>query len=339
MGGVVNDTRKRIGKLLHCSSKQVVFTPSATIALNIVISGLIQKGLKSIYVSPFEHNAITRVLHHYEKNNQIRVHQLPFTDSFSFELEKARYQFQSVRPDLVIMSHASNVIGFVLPVEKVFSLAKEYDATTLIDMAQTAGLVDIDIGKEIFDFAVFAGHKTLLGPTGISGFVMKSNYQLPTTLFGGTGFESANQDMPESIPERFEIGTQNTVGIAGLNASLQWIEEKGMPALFESESRNRQRLLDILSKYSFIQTVGIFPNQEYVGIVSCLFDEISSDSAGIILNDRGVAVRTGLHCSPTAHKFIGTFPAGTIRFSVSSLTSDDDFVELVEALDSIEEEI
>ena len=224
-GGLILDTRKRIQELLHCPAKQVVFTPTATIALNIIIQGIIASGVKNVYISPFEHNAVTRTLHHYDQIERISVTQLSVTKDLKYDLEKIRYQFDAVKPDLVIVSHASNTIGLIAPIEDIFSLAKKYDAYTLVDMAQSAGLVDCNIGQNCIDFAVFAGHKTLYGPTGISGFVMEPSIKLPAVLFGGTGYESANQDMPESIPEKYEMGTLNIVGIAGLNASLKWIQE------------------------------------------------------------------------------------------------------------------
>ena len=246
--GMVDDTRKAIKQLLHCPAKQVVFEPSATISLNIIIQGIIQKGARNIYISPFEHNAVTRTLHHYKKRGQIKVEELAVDQKLNYDIQRIRFQFETIPPDLVIVSHASNVIGLVAPVEEIFSLAKEFHAITLLDMAQTAGLVDLDIGKEIIDFAVFAGHKTLLGPTGISGFVMKPGIELEPVFFGGTGFDSANQDMPTSLPERFEFGTMNTVGIAGLNASVKWILQQGVEVLAAAEAENRNKLLTLLKE-------------------------------------------------------------------------------------------
>lgn len=338
-GELILDTRKRIQELLHCPAKQVIFTPTATIALNIIIQGIIASGVKNIYISPFEHNAVTRTLHHYEQIERISVTQLSVTKDLKYDLEKIRYQFDAANPDLVIVSHASNTIGLVAPIEDIFSLAKKYDAYTLVDMAQSAGLIDCNIGLNCIDFAVFAGHKTLYGPTGISGFVMEPSIKLPAVFFGGTGYESANQDMPESIPEKYEMGTLNIVGIAGLNASLKWIQETTMETLAQKEQENRGRLLEILSNYDFIRIVGNYESNEYVGIVSCLIEGISSDSAGNIFDRQGISVRTGLHCAPLAHKFIGTYPAGTIRFSVNYFTSEEDFEQLIEALDFIEENL
>ena len=337
--GLISDTRTRLMNLLHCDAKQVIFCPSATIALNMILQGLLKQNVKNVYITPFEHNAVTRILHRYEQENGLKVEKLAVSNELQFDLERIRYQFASIKPDLVIMSHVSNVIGLIAPVAEICSLAKEYNGTTGIDMAQSAGLVDLNVGLESIDFAVFAGHKTLYGPTGISGFIMKPGYNLPVVLMGGTGYDSANQNMPNSLPERYEMGTLNISGIAGLNAALSWIQETGIPALYDAEKKNRERLLNLFHQYDFLRIVGNHESSKCVGIVSCLIDGISSDSAGAIFFERGISVRTGLQCAPVAHQFLGTYPAGTIRFSTSYFTSDDDFAELREALDDIQSEL
>lgn len=337
--GLVENTRLKIQALLHCPSKQVIFEPTATISLNIILQGLMGPEIKNVYISPFEHNAVTRTLHHYETLGMIKITQLAVTNDLSYDIQRIQYQFEAVQPDLVVVSHASNVIGLIAPVDEIFECAKKRKAVTVLDMSQTAGLVDCDIGKEIYDFAVFAGHKTLLGPTGLSGFVMKPSIELKPTIFGGTGYDSANQEMPDSIPERYEMGTMNISGVAGLNAAISWIEDQGIENLYQSELTARNRLLALLSQYDFIKIVGNSPKQRYVGIVSCCLEGISSDTAGQLFNDRNVSVRTGLHCAPLAHRFLGTYPAGTIRFSVNHFTSDSDFETLQAALDDIEENL
>ena len=336
---LADETRQLIQNLFHCPAKQVVFQPTATISLNVIIQGLIVSGAKNIFVTPFEHNAVTRVLHHYAELDRITVHQLSVTKDLQYDLQRIQYQFDRDRPDLVIVSHASNVIGLVAPAEEIFLLAKKYGAKTVLDMSQTAGLVDCNIGLESFDFAVFAGHKTLHGPTGISGFVMKSDIALPPVLFGGTGFESANQEMPDNLPERYEIGTMNTLGLAGLNAAVKWINEKGTDNHYSDELSKREHLLALFGDYDFLQIVGDVPSRKYIGIVSCTMNGIASDTAGQLFFEQGIAVRTGLHCAPLAHQFLGTYPAGTIRFSVSCFTSNQDFDELKVALDYIEENL
>ena len=338
-GTLIKDTRERLQKLLHCPAKQVVFTPTATIALNIIIQGLIKKGLRNVYISPFEHNAVTRTLHYFEEKGDILVSKLHVNQDLSYDLERIRFQFDDIKPELVIISHASNVIGLVAPIEDIFGIAKEYNAYTVADMSQSAGLVDTNVGLNCFDFAVFAGHKTIYGPTGISGFVMNPTIVLEPVLFGGTGFESANQNMPMSLPERYEMGTGNIAGMAGLNAALKWLEEQGIDSIWALEMQHRKRLLEIISRYDFLKIVGNNDKQKFVGIVSCVMEGISSDSAGAVFDRFGISVRTGLHCAPLAHQFLGTYPAGTIRFSVGYFTSDEDFEALEEALDGIEDSL
>ena len=336
---LIKDTRERLQKLLHCPAKQVVFTPTATIALNIIIQGLIKKGLRSVYISPFEHNAVTRTLHYFEEKGDIVVNKLYVNRDLGYDLERIRFQFDDIKPDLVIISHASNVIGLVAPIEEIFAIAKEYKAYTVADMSQSAGLVDTNVGLNCFDFAVFAGHKTIYGPTGISGFMMNPAVVLEPVLFGGTGFESANQNMPMSLPERYEMGTGNIAGIAGLNAALKWLEKQGIGNIWALEMQHRKRLLEVINRYDFLKIVGNNDEQKFVGIVSCVMEGISSDSAGAIFDRFGISVRTGLHCAPLAHQFLGTYPAGTIRFSIGYFTSDEDFEALEEALDGIEDNL
>lgn len=337
-GKLISETRELLKKLLHCPQKKVVFTPSATFALNMIIQGIIYSGAKNIYISPFEHNAITRVLHHFEKQNMIVVHQLKL-ENFDFNFERIKYQFEEIKPDLVICTHASNVTGIIFPVADLCNLSKTFGATTVIDMAQTCGLVDLDCGNQNIDFAVFAGHKTLYGPTGIGGFVMNQNIVLPPVIFGGTGVDSINPEMPSTIPEKYEMGTQNILGISGLNASLKWILNIGIGNLYEKEVENRKQLIELFTNFDFVKVVGNCETSNYVGIVSVLLEGISSDTAENIFSEQGIAVRGGLQCSPFAHKFFGTSPAGTVRFSTSYFTSEEDFLHLEKVLKYLEEEM
>lgn len=341
-GKMVSETRNRFKQLLHCENKQIVFTPSATIALNMILQGVLDGKMTAranVYISPFEHNAVTRILHYYEKTGKINVRLLAIKENLTYDFEKIQAQFTKDSPDLMVMNHASNVIGLISPVEKLCSVAKKYNAVTVIDMAQTAGLVDTNVGLETIDFAVFAGHKTLYGPTGISGFAMKPDFDLDPVLFGGTGFESANQDMPNDIPQRYEMGTLNIAGIAGLHASLGWILDEGIDYLWEHEQLKRKELLKILRSYHFVKIVGDNESNQYVGIVSCVIDGLPSDTAASVFAEKNIAVRSGLQCAPLAHKTLGTFPSGTIRFSCSAFTGDADFVDLKQSLEWIKENL
>lgn len=340
-GKLIAETRLKLQKILRCHNKQIVFTPTATIALNMILQGVVEKlgstKKLQVYISPFEHNAVTRVLYHFSKIGKISVQILPISESLEYDFESLQKMFDKNNPDLMVVSHASNVIGLVSPVKELCGLAKKYGAITVLDMAQTAGLVDLNVGLETIDFAVFAGHKTLYGPTGISGFAMKSDFNLPAVLFGGTGFDSANEDMPTDIPQKFEMGTLNIAGIAGLHAALDWILEQNVSCIWEKEQKNRQRLLEILNRYDFIHTVGVNKDSAYVGIVSCVVDGIPSDTAASIFSERNIALRSGLQCAPLAHKTLGTFPSGTVRFSCGAFTCDEDFAELEKVLEMIKD--
>lgn len=335
---VMEDTRNLLLELFHAQGKKVLFQPTATEALNLVLRGLPWQDGMVVYVTPFEHNAVTRTLNYIQKDYKLRIIELAVDrNTLSYQLEKIAYQFQDTQPSVVIASHASNVCGVIAPIEKIFPLAKKYSAVTVADMSQTAGLVDVDLIAAQVDYAVFAGHKTLYGPFGASGAIVPPNVDLLPLIFGGTGIESANPLMPDILPEKYEAGSHNVQAIAGLYAALKWSKKTGISAIREQESRARERLLKILSDYPFIQTIK--GEASTVGVVSCVFDGYSSDSIGQVLNEQGIACRVGLHCAPTAHRFLGTFPTGTVRFSVGYFTTEKDFEKLQAALDYIEENI
>lgn len=347
---IAAETRVFIQKILGCPNKDVIFTPGATFALNIVIQGLLsdfdfsgneRAGLeekKTVYISPFEHNSVTRVLHHFEKIGAAEVKTLFVSPDFEYEIEKINAQFAENPPDIVIVSHASNVIGLVAPVLEIFAAAKKFGAATVTDMAQTAGLVPLETASDLVDFAVFAGHKTLYGPFGIGGFAKSRNAALEPVLFGGTGVESANQDMPENILGRYEMGSQNICSVAGLHAAAEWFL-RNAEEIRAAEEKNHRRLLEILKRYDFVKILG--PSDRFaektkcIGVVSTLFEGYSAEDIGNVLDEKEIAVRTGLQCSPLAHKFLGTFPAGTVRFSVGYFTSEEDFRALENALEYI----
>lgn len=334
---LVEDTRARLLRLFDCTQNQkVIITPSATESLNVILQGLPWRNNINVYISPFEHNAVTRILHHLSNTHQFAIHQLCVNPTtLTYDLEKIKYQFQDNAPQIVVITHSSNVCGAVAPIKEIFDLAKNYDAITITDMAQTAGLIKTSLSEVKSDFTVFAGHKTLYGPMGVGGFIMDNSIKLTPLLYGGTGVDSADQDLPETLPERFEVGSPNVSAIAGLNAALQWIEETSIAEILKKENENKNKLHQLLKKYDNIKT--FIPSSESIGVVSGIFDGYSSDSIGKVLDKHGVAVRTGLHCSPTAHRFLKTFPGGTVRFSISYFTSVEDFEMLGEALDYIEE--
>ncbi len=336
---MVDDTRKMLLELNHCPNRAVVFTPSATEALNVIINSYVKRNKLNVYLSPFEHNAVARVIFHLQQVFEIKVHTLAFDKSdVAYDLEKIKSQFSENRPDVVIISHASNVCGILAPIAKICALSKTHGAINIIDMCQTMGLVDTNLNNDNIDYSVFAAHKTLYGSMGLGGFICALNADLEPLIYGGTGVDSSNPNLPVSIPERYEVGSLNLLAIAGLNAALKWIRSVGIDAIYKKEQENRRHLLELLAKYDNIKIVLQAKDKDSaIGVVSCVFDGLGSDNIGQILSGRDVAVRTGLHCAPNAHRFLGTCPAGTVRFSVGYFNTDSDFERLEEALDYIHE--
>ena len=332
---LIEETRKLLLDLFHCINKKVVFTSTATEAINLILSGIDIPEKSTVYISPFEHNAVTRMLHYLQKKTDFSIEQLAVSkETKAYDTAKISEQFKNKKPFCVIVSHASNVCGAVAPIEYIFSEAKQSDAVTIVDMCQTAGLIDTDLSSDIYDFAVFEGHKTLYGPMGIGGFVCKPSVSVPPLIYGGTGVESANQDMPDEVPVKYEAGSHNISATAGLNAALKWIMKTGIEKIYSEEQAKKERLVSVLKSYS---NINVIEPEESIGVVSCTFDGYSSDNIGQVLSDHDIAVRTGLHCSPYAHKFLETFPAGTVRFSLNYFNDDDDFEKLNEVLEYIEE--
>ena len=337
-GEIAKAAKSNLKKLYGCPADEVIFTASATDALNRILLGLNLAKDDVVYCTPFEHNAVTRPLFHLAETTGIKIEVLTFdTETFMPRYEEIEEAFAAQPPRLVVMTHASNVCGAVVPVETIARMAKAYSATTVIDMSQTAGLLPLQLSSDLFDFAVFAGHKTLYGPFGIGGFFCKRGAKLSPVLFGGNGINSVEQRLPENIVQMEEIGSQNTYAIAGLKASTDWLLEQGLEAIRKIEMENRDRLLECLRVVEFCSLVGESMECERIGVVSALFDGYSPDEGEMVLGRCGVAVRSGIQCAPYAHRFLGTLPAGTIRFSVSALTGDPEFDALERALDAIAE--
>ena len=332
---IADETRELLLNLFHCSNKKVVFTNTATEALNIIIKGINIPNGANVYISPFEHNAVTRTLYYLSQKTDFNLIQLE-TDKQTLLLntDKIKLQFERNPPFSVIISHVSNVIGAIAPIEQIFELAKQYNAITIADLCQSAGLIDINISSVNYDYIVFAGHKTLYGPLGVSGFISSFPQKIDPIIIGGTGVESANQSMPDEIPVKYEAGSHNTTAIVGLNASLKWILETGVNTIHQKEQENYEKLCSVFDDYGNIH---YYKPANHAGVISCLFDGYSSDEIGQVLSQNNIAVRIGLHCAPYAHKFIGTFPAGTVRFSVSYFNTESEFERLDKVLDYINE--
>lgn len=330
--------KANLRKILGCPTHDIAFTASATDALNRVLFGIDLHEGDHVYATPLEHNAVTRPLHHLETAHGIEVHKLRFNSvTLLPEMDAIRAEFERHTPRAVIATHASNVCGAIVPFHELFTLAKEYGALTVLDMSQTAGLVQVNLAAEPVDFAVFAGHKTLYGPFGIGGIVCPRGSRLKPVLYGGNGIDSANQDMPENIVSMIEVGSQNLYAVAGLEASTDWILNTGTSVMRSREEERAARLRELLATSPNIRTIGASMECDAVGVVSTVFDGYAPDEIGMVLDRMGITVRSGLHCAPWAHAFLGTMPAGTVRFSVNATTPDEAFCVLENSLAEIRE--
>jgi len=330
---MIQDTKNKLGKLIDADSSTISFESSATESLNLIIYGLDLKAGDHVYISPFEHNAIVRPLYNLQSKVGFTIHIIPFDkQTWEVNLDELHDEFTQFCPKAVFLSHISNVTGYVLPYEEIFSLSKSFGAVNVLDCAQSLGVLNPD--KRNIDFAVFAGHKSLYASFGVAGFYDLSNYKLQIIKSGGTGSDSLNHFMPENGSQRYEAGSINSVAIAGLNESLNWLKANP-PYNYEKEMTDY-----LISQLLTIDKVRLFlpkNHKRILGIVSISLDGYSSTDVGSILaDDYNICVRTGFHCSPFVHDFIGSMGSqGTVRISISAFTRKDDIDYLIKAIRSL----
>ena len=332
---LIVETKQLLRELVHADiDSAVVFAPSITIALNQVINGLKYTKNSVVYISPYEHNAVARTIHQLAQRVGFQIKQLPIDSGYEIDIDKIKYEFSKAKPSIVICTHVSNVTGYVLPVDDIFREAKKNDAICVLDSAQALGLIPIDVRTMPVDIIAFAGHKTLYGPFGIGGFINVTGIEVDEYIYGGTGSDSLNLDMPSHPEGKYEAASSNIVAIAGLNAALKEINEQ--------ENFNTEKKLSdyLISKMSKIKRVKLFLPKNldrHVGIVSFVIQGMASDDVGSILDeDFDIAVRTGYHCAPYIHDYIGDkIYNGTIRVGVGKFTKIEDIDYFIKAIEEI----
>lgn len=333
---LITDTKQMLRELLHVDlSATVVFTASVTIAMNQIINGLSLREGATVYVSPYEHNAVARPLFQLSKCKKLKLKELPVSpDTLEINLEKMKYEFSKDKPEAVFCTHVSNVTGYILPVKEIFSEAKKHGGITILDSAQSLGLIDVATNDLKADIVAFAGHKTLYGPFGIGGFVNVTGIPLDVFIAGGTGSDSLNLEMPMSQATRYEASSMNIVAVAGLNAALRVLNQE---KILQHEKELTAYLLNELSKMEGITVFSPYSENEQVGIVSFVLDGISSEDLGMIFDeDFDIAVRTGFHCAPFIHKYLkDENKLGTVRIGLSQFTTKQDIDKLLDALREI----
>lgn len=314
------NTRNLLKNILNINSKtkEVVFTPSATFAINMILKGISYPDGANIYYTPFEHNASLRPLYYLEDAQNVNLIKIPINQkTYLPDFNKLKNLFETKSPHMLVASHISNVCGVIQPVEQLARLAKDYNSHVLIDGAQSAGLININ--QENIDFYVWAGHKSLYGPFGIAGVVAekKSLQNIEPLLYGGTGINSALKKMPSELPYKYEAGSNNILAIAGLNAALKWIQQNTIKKIYEHDKKITSELIDVLQNFMDIELFLPENLDNHINIVSIKVNGYSPDEFGKLLDEKfDIAVRTGLHCAPEAHDFLGTFSKGLIRFSL-----------------------
>ncbi len=320
---LIYDTREEIADFFNAGDPMgVIFTGNATHALNLAIYGLLRPGDRAV-TTAMEHNSVMRPLRHLEKKGA-ELHVVPCAQDGTVDLVEMA---EAVTPGtrLVISVFASNVVGTIMPVKEIAEIAHRAGALLLVDAAQAAGALPIDMQELGIDLLAFTGHKALLGSPGSGGLVIRAGVdvsQIQPLMRGGTGSQSELEEHPDFLPDRFESGTPNLVGIASLQAGIRWLRQRGMEAIREYEKDLTRQLIEGLSQIPRLKIYGTLNAEKCVAIVSFTTEgRTVSEIATRLDEEYDVLVRVGLHCAPAAHRTIGSFPEGTVRLAPGVFTT------------------
>lgn len=333
-GRVIDRTRRSLAKLLgNVEPSRILCTPSTTVALNLAFKGLLQAG-DHVVTTSMEHNSVMRPLHGLQKLG-ISHSQIPCSPSG--ELDPSDIP-PLIRPQtrLIALIHGSNVTGNLMPVSEVGKMAREHGILLLVDAAQTMGRIPIDPQESNIDLLAGPGHKGLLGPMGTGFLYVRPGLELEPLWEGGTGTYSESMEQPETWPERFESGTLNAPGLAGLAAGIAEVQKLGLEAIAAHEQSLIESLAAGLSQLPGIILYGSPDKSSSTGTLSFNVQELDcSEVAHILDTAYAIAVRSGLHCAPAAHRTINTFPHGTVRASVGPYNTQEDIETLIHAVSEI----
>ncbi len=333
---VVYETRELLKTLFNASdSKNVIFTANITQSLNMVMKGYLKSG-DHVLVSSMEHNAVMRPLIQL-KDSGVTFDRIPCTSEGELILESIE---GLIHPNTkaIIMTHASNVCGTMMPIEEVGKICEKHRLKFIVDAAQTAGVIDIDMKAMHIDVLTFTGHKSLLGPQGIGGFLVTDEMAASIEPFisGGTGSFSHTEDMPSQMPDKFEAGTLNTPGVYGLNAALKYVMALGLNEIRHKEMVLTQMFLEGLKRFPKVTVIGKQDMVNRTAVVSIQIEGIDIAHVAYLLDkEYHIMTRVGLHCAPHAHKTLGTYPIGTLRFSFGHMNTPEEVEQCLEALEAI----
>ena len=324
------ECRKRLKELFNVNSEEeIIFTENCTMALNTVIFGLLNEG-DHVLISSMEHNSVTRPLESL-KDKGVTYSTFDYSYDNNETVDNVR---NLIKPEtkLVICTHASNVFGFRFPIERICALCHAYGILFCVDSAQSAGVFDIDVGTNQYDFVCMSGHKSLYGPMG-TGVLILNNRNLKPLLYGGTGTESVKKSQPEGLPEKFESGTQNMNGISGLKAGVDFVKNRGIKNIYNHEYKLAKRLFNGLANNRKVITYNkSFDYGKVAPVVSFNIDGVYSEDLVAKLNKYGIMTRGGLHCSPLAHKTMNTIENGTVRVVPGAFNTINDINYLLNVI-------
>lgn len=333
---VVLDTREQLARMFRAKdSRHVIFTPGITYSLNYFIKGFLKSG-DHVIVTGIEHNAVMRPL------TQMAEYGVTYSvaDTDVDGSVEAECVERLIRPETkaVIISHASNVCGTVIPIKEIGDICRQHDIFFAVDAAQSAGTMPIDMQAYSIDFLAFTGHKGLLGPQGIGGFLISERLdkEMKPYIAGGTGSQSDSLEMPENLPDKYESGTMNLPGIIGLHAALSYIEKTGLQTIHDKKMELTKYFLERVREIEGVRIVGKPDTKGRVAVVSLDFENVDNAVAAFELEqDYGVMTRVGLHCAPLAHKSLKTYPQGTVRFAFSTSNTKEEIDRCVEGIYSL----
>ena len=336
---LVFETRELLCSLFNGDDvSDVVFTKNITESLNVVLKGLLKPG-DHILVSSMEHNAVMRPVVQLAGQG-VEFDRIPCEEDGSLRLDAVEGM---IKPNTraIVMLHASNVCGTVMPADEIGKICKEHGIFFILDCAQTAGLMKIDMQEMNIDALCFTGHKSLLGPQGIGGFILKKHMVplIEPLISGGTGSISHSEEVPAFMPDRYEPGTMNLPGIMGLRAALLWHKQQPEGSILKKELELTERFikgLEPLEKQGLVKIAGKRGTQGRVGVVSIMPLKLDPAELAFRLDSEyGIMTRVGLHCAPNAHKTLGTYPTGTVRFSFGFFNTEEEIDAALKATGEI----
>ena len=331
-GEVIDDTRKMLTTFFNGTDhNRLCFSYNSTDALNLVIFGMLRPGDHAISTT-IEHNSVLRPLYHLSREG-VDVDLVPFDGDGFVDPDEIRKKF---RPNtrLVIVDHASNVIGTVQPIREIGRYCREAGIPFAIDASQSAGKVPVDMEEQFLDIVTFTGHKSLFGPTGIGGLYVREGIEIRHTRAGGSGVRSADRAHLDEYPFRLEYGTPNVMGIAGLHAGLKWVLNKGLDAIHAHEMNLTRMLRDGLAEIPGVILYCQDNLEDHIAVLAFNIEGVDAANVGTMIDvDHDIACRTGLHCAPLVHEQLGTTEIhGAVRFGVGPFNTEEHIQTAVEAI-------